>query len=76
MPLLLLLALIVILTFKALGDSTRFAIASILARSPTNSVELQRKRGVLEKLSELTIAKLFDTNVPMSLMRTRGGSAP
>lgn len=96
------------LIFKALGDSTRFAIATLLARSPTNSaelakvlsvskptishhvhllreagliqetyingsVELQLKRNVLEKLSQLTVSKLFETNEPMSLVRTRGG---
>jgi len=30
------------LIFKALGDSTRFAIATLLARSPTSSVELAK----------------------------------
>ncbi len=97
------------LIFKALGDSTRFAIATILARSPTNSVdlaktlsvskptishhvhllreagliqetyvngsvELQLKRSVLEQLSELTVAKLFETDEPMNLTRTRGNA--
>lgn len=98
------------LIFKALGDSTRFAIATILARTPTNSVELakalavskptishhvhllreagllqenhvngsvelQLRRSVLEKLSELTLSKLFDTtDEPLRLVRTRGGT--
>lgn len=95
------------LIFKALGDSTRFAIATILARAPTSSVELakmlsvskptishhvhllreagllqenyingsvelQLRREVFEKLSELTIAKLFLSDQPMILTRTRG----
>lgn len=95
------------LIFKALGDSTRFAIATILARQPTSSVDLaktlavskptishhvhllreagllqetylhgtvqlQLKRSVLEELSALTVAKLFDSRGPVSLMRTRG----
>ena len=97
------------LIFKALGDSTRFAIAAILARSPKNSVELakilsvskptvshhvhqlreagllqetyvngavelQLKRSVFERLSDLAISKLFDTNEPLHLTRTRGGA--
>jgi len=97
------------LIFKALGDSTRFAIATLLARTPTSSVELakmlsvskptishhvqllreagllqethvngavelQLKRAVLEQLSGLTIAKLFDTSAPLRLTRTRGGA--
>jgi DNA-binding transcriptional ArsR family regulator len=97
------------LIFKALGDSTRFAIASVLARSPMSSVELAKtlsvskptishhvhllreagllqeiflngsvelrlKRSVLEKLSELTVAKLFNDNQPIILTRTRGGT--
>lgn len=97
------------LIFKALGDSTRFAIAAILARSPTSSVELakalsvskptishhvhllreagllqetylngavelQLKRSVLEQLSDLTVAKLFDAHEPLHLTRTRGGA--
>ena len=32
--------------FRALGDTTRFAIASILARTPTSSAELARKLDV------------------------------
>jgi DNA-binding transcriptional ArsR family regulator len=32
--------------FRALGDTTRYAIASILARTPTTSAELARKLGV------------------------------
>jgi DNA-binding transcriptional ArsR family regulator len=32
--------------FRALGDTTRYAIASILARSPTTSAELSRSLGV------------------------------
>lgn len=96
------------LIFKALGDSTRFAIATVLARAPTSSVELakilsvskptishhvhllreagllqqtyingavelQLKRSVLEKLSDLTVAKLFDDDRPLQIIRTRGG---
>jgi DNA-binding transcriptional ArsR family regulator len=96
------------LIFKALGDSTRFAIATLLARAPKSSVELakilsvskptishhvhllreagliqetfvngsvelQLKRVVLEGLSEITVAKLFDGNEPLNLIRTRGG---
>lgn len=34
------------LIFKALGDSTRFAIVSILARSPTSSAELAKTLSV------------------------------
>ncbi len=95
------------LIFKALGDSTRFAIATILARAPTSSVELakilsvskptishhvhllreagllqenymngsvelQLKRDVFERLSELAVAKLFSSDQPMILTRTRG----
>ena len=99
------------LIFKALGDSTRYAIAMILARSPTSSVELaktlsvskptishhvhllreagliqetyshgsvelQLKRSVLEKLSELIITKLFENQKPLLLTCTRGGAVP
>ncbi|MGH7650246.1 MAG: ArsR/SmtB family transcription factor [Gemmatimonadaceae bacterium] len=32
--------------FRALGDTTRYAIASILARTPTTSAELARRLGV------------------------------
>ena len=32
--------------FRALGDATRFAIASILARAPTSSADLARRLGV------------------------------
>jgi DNA-binding transcriptional ArsR family regulator len=97
------------LIFKALGDSTRFAIAQILARAPKSSVELARllsvskptishhvhllreaglieekyvagsvelelRRPVLENLSQLTIAKLFHSDEPLNLTRTRGGA--
>jgi ArsR family transcriptional regulator, arsenate/arsenite/antimonite-responsive transcriptional repressor len=34
------------LIFKALGDSTRFAIVSLLAKEPTNSVELAKQLSV------------------------------
>jgi DNA-binding transcriptional ArsR family regulator len=34
------------LVFRALGDTTRYAIASVLARSPTTSAELARNLGV------------------------------
>jgi DNA-binding transcriptional ArsR family regulator len=97
------------LIFKALGDSTRFAIATILARTPTCSVELARmlsvskptishhvqllreagllqetylngavelslKRAVLQQLSDLAVARLFDADAPLRLTRTRGGA--
>jgi DNA-binding transcriptional ArsR family regulator len=32
--------------FRALGDTTRYAIASVLARAPTTSAELARRLGV------------------------------
>jgi ArsR family transcriptional regulator len=99
------------LIFRALGDSTRFAIATVLARSPKSSVELakllsvskptishhvhllreagliqethvngsielQLKRVTLESLSEITVAKLFDSSGPMVITRTRGGAVP
>ncbi len=94
------------LIFKALGDTTRFAIATILARTPKSSVELARilsvskptishhihllrqagliqetfiggalqlqlKRTTIEILSQMTISKLFESNDPMDLTRTR-----
>jgi DNA-binding transcriptional ArsR family regulator len=34
------------LVFRALGDTTRYAIASVLARTPTTSAELARSLGV------------------------------
>lgn len=34
------------LVFRALGDTTRYAIASVLARAPTTSAELARNLGV------------------------------
>lgn len=97
------------LIFKALGDSTRFAIATIVARAPTTSVELAKRlsvskptishhvhllreagliretpvngsielhinRTTIDSLSDLTIAKLFDSTEPIALTRTRGGA--
>jgi len=99
------------LIFKALGDSTRFAMAALLARRPMSSVELakalsvskptishhvhllreagllkesynqgavelQLKRSVLEELSSLAVAKLFESEKPLPLVRTRGGALP
>ncbi len=99
------------LIFKALGDSTRFAIAGILARAPASSVELakilsvskptishhvhllreagliqetahngsvelQLKRAVMEKISELAVARLFNADEPIILTRTRSGAIP
>lgn len=92
--------------FKALGDSTRYAIASMIARQPTSSVELAKRlcvskptishhvtqlreaglileeyrngcvyislrRDVLERLSEVTVRKLFDSQTGIDLMTSR-----
>jgi DNA-binding transcriptional ArsR family regulator len=94
------------LIFRALGDSTRFAIASWIAKTPVTAVELSRilsvskptishhvqqlreagliseqfqagsvllslKREALERLSELTVRKLFESNEKPELKMTR-----
>lgn len=94
------------LIFKALGDTTRFAIVSMLARKPTAAVELARRlsvskptishhihllreagliegrlqrgavllsvrRDVLERLSDLTVRRLYDSGNKLSLKTTR-----
>jgi DNA-binding transcriptional ArsR family regulator len=92
--------------FKALGDSTRYAIASMIARQPTHSVELARRLGVskptvshhvnqlreagliseeykngcvlislrrdiIEKLSDLAVRKLFESEASVDLTTSR-----
>lgn len=94
------------LIFKALGDSTRYAIASMIARQPTHSVELAKRLGVskptishhvnqlreagliseeyrngcvlislrrdvLDKLSEVAIRKLFESETRVDLTTSR-----
>jgi len=94
------------LIFKALGDSTRYAIVSMIARQPTHSVELAKRlsvskptishhvnqlreagliseeyrngcvlislrRDVLEKLSEVAIKKLFESESSVDLTTSR-----
>ncbi len=94
------------LIFKALGDSTRYAIVSLVAKTPMSSVELARhlsvskptishhvfqlreaglidenyrggsvqislKRRVFERISEITIRQLFNSDQQADLKTTR-----
>jgi len=94
------------MVFRALGDSTRFALVSLLAERPRTSVELARalglskptvshhvfllreagllneqirggattlsvRRATLERLSAITLKRLFEADRPAALNRSR-----
>jgi DNA-binding transcriptional ArsR family regulator len=60
------------LVFRALGDTTRYAIASILARTPTTSAELARRLGV----SKPTITHHIQTLRSAGLINEASSSGP
>lgn len=94
------------LVFRALGDTTRFALVSLLGRHPRSAVELAAmlsvskptishhihilrsaglihetnhgasvlislRRNTLEQLSELAVARIFESREPLELAKSR-----
>jgi len=94
------------LILRALGDTTRFALVSLLGRHPQTSVELASmltvskptishhihilrsaglihetthggsvlislRRGPFEQLSELAVTRIFESQVPLELLKSR-----
>jgi ArsR family transcriptional regulator, arsenate/arsenite/antimonite-responsive transcriptional repressor len=67
------------LVFKALGDTTRYAIASTIARTPMTSVELSRAFGVSKptishhvqqlRAAELLIERPTDNGIELTIDR-------